>query len=198
MRILIADDDQTSRSILTAVLKKLGHEVLATADGLQAWDALQQPDAPRLAILDWMMPGLDGLEICRRRRATQTTAPPYLVLLTSRSSREDVVAGLDAGADDYLAKPFAPEELRVRLQVGQRIVELQDTVTAQAAQLSGTLAELKTLQSLVPVCAHCHRVSTDEGLWRRLASYVETHPEAEFTPGSCPDCQADGREHGTP
>ena len=125
MRILIADDDVTSRLVLAGVLKKWGHEVVAKVDGTEAWEAMRRPDAPTLAILDWMMPGLDGVEVCRRIRGLQTDQPPYLIVLTSRGDKADIVAGLEAGADDYLAKPFDPGELRARVDVGQRMIELQ-------------------------------------------------------------------------
>lgn len=125
MRILIADDDVTSRLVLAGVLAKCGHEVVATVDGADAWEALQRPDAPRLAILDWMMPGLAGVEVCRRVRALASGQPPYLIILTSRDQKADVVAGLESGADDYLAKPFDSGELRARVDVGRRLLELQ-------------------------------------------------------------------------
>ena len=125
MRILIADDEATSRLMLSGVLQKFGHEVIATMDGSEAWEAMQRPDAPTLAILDWMMPGLTGVEVCHRIRGLATDEPPYLILLTSMAEKADIVAGLEAGADDYLAKPFDPGELRARVEVGRRITELQ-------------------------------------------------------------------------
>ncbi len=125
MKILIADDDATSRLVLTGVLKKHGHDVVMTVDGSEAWLAMQRPDAPRLAILDWMMPGLAGVEVCRLIRGVATDEPPYLILLTSMGSKADIVAGLEAGADDYLAKPFDAGELRARVDVGRRMIELQ-------------------------------------------------------------------------
>ena len=128
MRILIADDDATSRLVLAGVLKRNGHEVVETVDGAGAWEAMQQPDAPKLAILDWMMPGLSGVEVCRRVRDLASDRPPYLILLTSRGEKADVVAGLDAGADDYLAKPFDAGELRARVEVGRRMIELQENL----------------------------------------------------------------------
>ena len=125
MRILIADDDLTSRLVLAGVLKKWGHEVVATVDGAQAWETMQRPDAPAFAILDWMMPGLPGVEVCRRVRGLPSDQPPYLILLTAKGEKADIVAGLEAGADDYLSKPFDPGELRARVDVGRRIIELQ-------------------------------------------------------------------------
>lgn len=125
MRILIADDDATSRLVLAGVLKKYGHEIVVTSDGDEAWQAMQRADAPRLAILDWMMPGLAGVEVCRRIRSLNSDEPPYLILLTSLGEKADIVAGLEAGADDYLAKPFDSGELRARVDVGRRVTDLQ-------------------------------------------------------------------------
>jgi len=125
VKILIADDDVTSRLVLAGVLKKHGHEVVVTVDGAEAWDALQRPDAPRLAILDWVMPGLSGVDVCRRARTIESDQPPYIILLTSRGQKTDIVTGLEAGADDYLAKPFDPGELLARVDVGRRLIELQ-------------------------------------------------------------------------
>jgi two-component system cell cycle response regulator len=136
MKILIAEDDSTSRSILTAVLKKWGFEPVATEDGSAAWRALQGADAPRLALLDWSMPHLDGLEICRRLRAGEARNPPYVILLTARDQIGDIVQGLDAGANDYVAKPFNNEELRARIGVGQRMLEMQTRLLEAQEALS--------------------------------------------------------------
>jgi len=125
MRILIAEDDFTSRSILTAVLKKWGFDPVVAEDGGAAWDVLQRPDAPRLILLDWNMPGMDGLEICRRLREIGSSNPPYVILLTARGEKGDIVKGLEAGSNDYVAKPYDNEELQARIRVGQRMLELQ-------------------------------------------------------------------------
>jgi diguanylate cyclase (GGDEF)-like protein len=125
VRILIADDDVTSRLVLAGVLTKHGNDVVVTVDGDEAWEAMQRPDAPRLAILDWVMPGLAGVDVCHRARTIQSDQPPYIILLTSRGEKTDIVTGLEAGADDYLAKPFDPGELLARVEVGRRMIELQ-------------------------------------------------------------------------
>ena len=128
MRILIADDDLTSRTMLAGALSKAGHDVTTVADGAEAWRALQQPDAPPLVILDWMMPGMDGPEVVRRVRAVPSERPPYIIVLSTKGEKADIIAGLDAGANDYLAKPFDAGELRARIGVGQRMVEMQDAL----------------------------------------------------------------------
>jgi DNA-binding response OmpR family regulator len=134
MRILIAEDDVTSRMLLTRLLSKWGYEVIATKDGAEAWEALQAQDAPRLAILDWMMPGMDGVDVCRLVRAQETLQPPYIILLTALGDKDSVVTGLGSGADDYVGKPYDANELRARLEVGRRLVELNaELVEAQRA-----------------------------------------------------------------
>jgi two-component system cell cycle response regulator len=126
MRVLIADDSIISRHLLEATLRKWDYEARVACDGTEAWEILERPDAPRLAILDWMMPGLTGLEICRKVREKGGEPYIYILLLTSKSLKEDLIQGLEAGADDYITKPFDNHELNVRLRAGRRIVELQD------------------------------------------------------------------------
>lgn len=128
MKILVAEDDLVTRRMLQAYLEKWGYEVVMVADGQQAWQLLQQNDAPRLAILDWMMPEMDGMTICGEVRRLNLQPYIYLILLTSRKFQEDVIAGLEAGADEYLTKPFDPYELKARLRAGARVVELQDSL----------------------------------------------------------------------
>lgn len=125
MKILIAEDDLTSRLMLTAFLKAAGYEPLALETGQAAWELLQQPDAPRLVLLDWEMPGLDGLEVCRRVRQLNSSDPAYIILLTARGKKGDIVQGLEAGANDYIPKPYDPDELRARISVGRRVLNLQ-------------------------------------------------------------------------
>lgn len=128
MKILIADDDYTFRTMLATVLQKLGHETVEALDGQEACAILRQDDAPHLAILDWMMPAMEGPEVIRQIRGIETETPPYIIMLTGKSSKKELVAGLDAGADDYLSKPFNQEELRTRIEVGRRIVEIQTSL----------------------------------------------------------------------
>ena len=126
MKILIADDDALSRRLLEEILERAGYEVTAVANGREAVEKLAGPDAPRLALLDWMMPELDGLGVCRQVRKGRDQGYVYMVLLTARESKEDIVAGLESGADDYLVKPFNTDELKARLRTGERILHLED------------------------------------------------------------------------
>ncbi len=137
MRILIADDSIVSRHLLDATLRKWGYEVVVACDGVEAWNFLQAEDAPKLAILDWVMPGLTGPEVCRRVRekTRDKDAYTYILLLTSKSLREDLIEGMEAGADDYLTKPFDQHELKVRLRAGTRIIDLQRELVSAREEL---------------------------------------------------------------
>jgi diguanylate cyclase (GGDEF)-like protein len=134
MKILIAEDEEVGLFTLQAALTKAGYEVVAVRDGREAWETLQRHDTPQLAIIDWMMPGMDGLEVCRRVRESLSASYVYIIMLTGKARKEDIVAGMQAGADDYLAKPFDVDELRVRVRAGERIVMLQEALRVQATQ----------------------------------------------------------------
>lgn len=125
MKVLIADDDPISCSILERKLTNWGYEVIACSDGTSAWEALRSEGAPQLAIVDWMMPGFDGLEICRKIRARPVESYTYILMLTAKDRKEDILTGLDAGADDFISKPFDAHELDVRLRIGRRILDLE-------------------------------------------------------------------------
>jgi len=130
MKILIAEDEPQFRDLLKEILEKWGYEVVVARDGNEAWQVLQSEDAPRLVILDWMMPGLKGIEICRKVREGSQDPYVYIILLTAQKQDDDLVVGMDAGADDYIIKPFKSNELRVRLRAGRRIIELQNELLA--------------------------------------------------------------------
>jgi len=125
MKVLIADDSATSRAMLRAALVRWGYEVVMAEDGAEAWDILAKPDAPPMAILDWVMPYLTGPEVCSKVRETRREPYTYILLLTSKNSKDETVEGLEAGADDYIVKPFNQQELSVRLRAGKRIIDLQ-------------------------------------------------------------------------
>lgn len=135
MRILLAEDEPVTREILRLSLEKVGHQVVCVSDGDEAWEYLQRPDCPSLAILDWMMPGIDGPELCRRVRALERQDYTYIILLTARSEGSAMVEGLTAGADDYIPKPFRHDELSARLRTAARILELQQQLVASNREL---------------------------------------------------------------
>ncbi len=188
MRILVAEDQAVSRHILIANLRKWGYDVMAVEDGTQAWKALQAKEAPQLVILDWLMPGIDGIEICRQIRKSPQRQPIYLILLTARRGPEDKVHGLQSGADDYITKPFNRDELRARVQVGVRVLELQDALAQRVKELEEALSRVKTLQGLLPICSYCKKIRNDRNYWQQVEGYISDHSEAQFSHGICPEC----------
>jgi len=188
VRIIIAEDDPVSRLMLLTILSKSGHDAVAVADGGRALEALSLPDAPRLAILDVMMPVMDGIEVCRRLRALPGGEKLYLIMLTAMNRPEHVVAGLSAGANDYVGKPFVKEELLARVRAGERMIELREALEKRVIELEDAMAHIRTLQGVLPICMHCHRIRDDQESWQRLEQYLEEHSEAQFSHGLCPEC----------
>ncbi len=186
--LLIAEDDLISRRALELTLQKWGHRVTVTTDGTAAWEALQGPQLPALAILDWMMPGLDGIQLCQRIRETPRTRGIYIILLTARNGKQAVLEGLDSGADDFITKPFDRDELRARLNVGLRLASLQQSLAARVAELEQALQSVKTLQGLLPICCYCKKIRDDSNYWQRVEEYISHHSEARFSHGICPEC----------
>jgi phosphoserine phosphatase RsbU/P len=188
MQILIAEDEPVSRRLLQKTLEQWGYEVVICEDGTSAWNALQEPDAPNVAVLDWMMPGMDGPEICRGVRESGAQRQPYLMLLTSRTRMQDVVAGLKAGADDYLTKPVDREELEARLSVATRVVQLQQRLADRVVELEEAISRVRQLQGLLPICAYCKRIRDDQNYWNQVESYIAEHLDVRFSHGICPSC----------
>ena len=188
MKILIAGDDAMARRLLEGVLLEWGYEVLVTGDGLEAARILTSEDPPPVAILDWAMPGMTGVDVCRRVRETPSASTLYLLLLTARGEQDDVVAALEAGADDFVVKPFHPPELRARVRVGERIARLQRSLAARVAALERALAQVTDLQGLLPICMYCKKIRTDSNYWQKVESYIAERSGATFSHGICPEC----------
>ncbi len=188
MKVLIAEDEAVSRRLLEATLKKAGYETVVTSDGAEALEALHQEEAPKLAIVDWMMPRMDGLQVCAELQKTDSPEPVYVILLTARGSKEDIVKGLNAGADDYVTKPFNREELLARVRVGERILKLQKDLNRRVNELQEALRLVTQLQGMLPICAYCKKIRSDENYWQQVEDYVAAHSEAQFSHSICPDC----------
>jgi len=189
MKILIAEDDRISRRLLEMTLQRLEFEVVLTENGAQALEVLNASDAPQLAILDWMMPELDGTEVCRQIRMQEREKYTYIIFLTARGQKKDIVTALESGADDYLIKPFDPHELRSRLQVGLRVLKLESALAGKVEELEQAMQHVKTLQGLLPICMYCKKIRDDTDSWHRVESYIEQHTEAMFTHSLCSDCR---------
>jgi CheY-like chemotaxis protein len=188
MEVLVADDEPVSRRVVTAMLTKAGYAVVPAGDGQEAWALLTGDAAPPIALLDWMMPGIDGPELVGRLRARETPTPPYLILLTTRDAVADVVAGLRAGANDYVTKPAYEDELVARVNVGARVVELQRALTERVRHLEEALASVRTLQGLLPICAYCKAIRDDKNYWQRVETYFHEHSGVQFSHSYCPNC----------
>jgi len=145
MRILVADDDVASRTILTVLLERNGHTVIACDNGNEALQRLLAPDRPEMAILDWLMPGQDGIEVCQKLRAAETDLAVYVIMLTIKGEKNDIVRGLDSGANDYISKPYDPGELHARVLAGERIIELQKELKRRADEAAENEARIKAL-----------------------------------------------------
>src|SRR5258705_9165977 len=188
MRVLIAEDDRATARALAGLIESWGFEAVVADDGKAALALFETEATPQLVLLDWMLPGADGPEVCRRIRALRGDSAIYIILLTSKSSRTDVVAGLEAGADEYLVKPFDAQELRARLNAGARIVDLQQRLKDQVHELGNALANVRKLTGLLPICAYCHSIRDDSNYWHRVEEYVGEHSDATFSHGICPKC----------
>jgi DNA-binding response OmpR family regulator len=186
--VLVADDEAVARTVVAAMLRKNGYLVQLATDGEQAWSVLERPDAPPIAVMDWMMPGCDGPEICRRLRAIDTATPTYVILLTSRDADADIVEGLRSGADDYVTKPPNEDELLARVNVGRRVVGLQQMLADRVRRLEDALANVKQLQGLLPICSYCKRIRDDQNYWQQVESYISVHSGVQFSHSYCPDC----------
>lgn len=174
MRILIAEDDAVSRRILEAYLRKWGHDVVVSVDGAEAWHVFSGDDPPRLAVLDWMMPNMDGVEVCRKVRARENSPFTYIILLTAKSDTDDIVTALDAGADDYLVKPYNASELRSRIGAGERILRLHEALEKANSELV-RLAETDSLTQVYNRSAIIRRLNQELARAAR-----ENHPLAMF------------------
>lgn len=188
MKILIAEDDHTSRLMLQVILEKWEYKVITATNGNEAWELLQQKETPQIVILDWEMPEMDGLGVLQKIREIDHDNPVYVIMLTGRNTKKDIVHGLDAGADDYITKPFDERELRARVRVAERMVRIQASLTSTVQELRDALDHVHTLQGILPICMHCHGIRSDDEAWHRLEQYIENHSSARFSHSICPDC----------
>jgi sigma-B regulation protein RsbU (phosphoserine phosphatase) len=186
MKILVAEDDPVTARILEASLRKWGHDPVVVGDGEAALAVLTAAAAPRIAVMDWNMPGLSGEEVCRRVRAARLT--PNILLVTARGDRESVLKGLAAGADDYVIKPFDSEELRLRVKAAERVVLLEDGLAERVKALEKALAEVTELRGLLAMCMYCKGVKVRHDHWQKVENYLVDHSDIQVSHGICPSC----------
>jgi len=187
-RILVADDDRTMRMTLVHSLAKEGFDVIAAVDGTAAREVMLSNAPPQVLLLDWTMPGMTGIELCRWVREQPALSSCYVALVTARDSTEDLVEGLSAGADDFIRKPFRSAEIVARVRAGRRLAQLQSNLASRLAELELALAEVRQLRGLIPICAHCHSIRSGQEHWLKLESYIEQHSAATFSHSVCDSC----------
>lgn len=187
MKILIAEDDEISKKMLQTILIKEGHAISAVEDGAKALEAIQK-SIPDMLITDWMMPQLDGLELCRRLRASHLPSYVYVILLTALTDKDRITEGLNAGADDYVTKPYDRTELLARVKAGERVIQLERSLRQNNTELTEALAQVKQLKGLLPICMYCKKIRKDENYWQQIEQYVAENSEADFSHSICPQC----------
>ncbi|MBT5875773.1 MAG: response regulator [Candidatus Latescibacteria bacterium] len=174
MKILVAEDDAVSRLVLTTSLKKIGYEdVIQTENGREAWSVFEQGHVPIL-ISDWMMPDINGLELSQRIRSAGRTRYTYIILLTVLGGKESYLEGMDAGADDFMTKPFDKDQLGSRLRVAERVLALQE--------------EVRQLEGLLPICMYCKKIRDEKEQWSQIEQYIDARTDASFSHSICPEC----------
>lgn len=188
VRILVVDDDQFFQRVLQKRLSGEGYQVTVASDGREGMKAIVSFE-PDLVISDWMMPQVDGLELCQSVKTGLKEAAPYFILLTAKGEINDRLLGLETGADDYLVKPCDSGELMARVRAGLRIVLLTQKLRGTIAELTAARAEVSRLSGTLPICAFCKKVHRPDGSWQELDEYLQSCAQADFSHGICPDCR---------
>jgi len=174
MRILVADDDCTSLVLLSSLLEKQGHECILAEDGKQAWDLYQQQTDIHIIISDWLMPNIDGLQLCKFIRAENRERYTYFILLTVLSGKGCFLEGMEAGADDFLSKPIDTESLMARLRVAERIIGMQ--------------IEINQMEKMLPICSYCKMIRDESDEWAHIDQHMAKHGSHNFSHSICPAC----------
>jgi phosphoserine phosphatase RsbU/P len=187
-RVLAVDDDTSTRMMFHGIISGAGWEPVLAGSGAEAFDLLMAPDAPRVALVDWLMPEMSGIDLCQRLRTEMPASRLYIIFVTVKSAFDDIAHGLDIGADDYMVKPIAPAELRSRVRVGFRTLELQDGLADRVRELEASRAQVRQLRDLLPICSYCRRIRDDDDYWQDLEEYLSRHTAVKFSHGFCPSC----------
>ncbi len=182
MKVLVAEDDFVSSAMLEDYIKEWGYTPIMVTHGKEALEVLKSPDAPLVAVLDWMMPYLSGVELCEAVQKLQKPVAPYLILLTAKTHKQEIARALQAGAHDYLTKPFEPNELRARINVGRRVVQLQLSI----AQGGGALQGCRIGNPVKQVCSRCRKIRENDGEWIKVEGFVQ--PDEKQSHVLCPEC----------
>ncbi len=187
-RVLIAEDHKRTREALRTLLERKEFEIAAVDNGDEAREALLAAAGPCIALLDWMLPGASGLDVCRAVRAAEIGHYVYLIVITARDGEEDITEAIAAGADDFIRKPCGVVELLARVRNGQRTVGLERSLAGRIAELESALERVRELRRLLPICMYCKKVRDDSDYWQEIEVYIREHTGADFSHGICPEC----------
>ncbi|GJL56169.1 MAG: hypothetical protein NPIRA02_33010 [Nitrospirales bacterium] len=188
LQILVAEDDPVMHALLMHSLSGFGYEIIECGNGVEALKELKNAEGPIIGILDWVMPELNGPQVCQSLKTSEGASLTYLILVTSKRSRADIIEGFEAGADDYITKPFDLQELHARVHVGVRVLSLQETFKERVQRLEQALAEVQQLQGLLPICSYCKKIRNDENYWQQVEEYLSHRIDIQFSHGVCPHC----------
>ncbi len=188
MRVLVAEDHSPTREALRVLLERKGYQVTGVGNGDDAITTLTGWDGPSIALIDWMLPGASGLDVCRAVRTQDTGRYVYVIVITARDGEEDVAQALATGADDFLRKPCGASELVARVRTGQRIVELERNLAGRITELEEALDSVRKLRRLLPICMYCKKVRDDSDYWREIEDYIHQQTGTDFSHGICPQC----------
>jgi CheY-like chemotaxis protein len=188
IRILVAEDDTSTRHALVSLLEHRGYEVTFAPDGQVALEILTRDPPPQVALLDWEMPRLSGLQLAIAARSIPGRRYLYLIMVTARDAPEDVLTAFAAGVDDFLAKPVDAAQLFARLRGAARVLALEERLEDRIAELEKTLGEVQQLKRLLPICMYCKRIRDDGEYWQEIETYLHDHTGSNFSHGICPSC----------
>lgn len=188
MKILIAEDDGITRRILKSAVQQEGYEAIWAADGCEALRLINEQSNIDMVLLDWLMPGIEGVELLRRIKNRQNSPYIYSIMLSAKNASEDVVYGLEEGADDYITKPFHMRELISRLKAGKRIVEMKRMSEETISALRAKWDRYKGTPQMIPICSACKKIRDEDELWQHLEQYFGDRHDISFTHSICPEC----------
>ena len=188
MKILIAEDEYTTRLMVQVCLENLGYSIESVEDGNTAWEIINQKTPPQIAVLDWEMPGISGIDLCRKIKRMERSSPIHVILLTARDSENDINQGFAAGADDYITKPFNEDELRARIRVAERIVTIQSSLNSSLEELREALDMVQSFEEPVAICGKCQKVGAFDGSWRSPSEFLEYPVDPRFVQLDCKNC----------
>jgi sigma-B regulation protein RsbU (phosphoserine phosphatase) len=188
MKVLVAEDDRSLRVTMQKLLEGFGYEVCAASDGNEALNMFLV-QRPPIIVTDWMMPGMDGLTMVKTIRAFAEDDYTYIIMVSSREDRSDIMEGMQAGVDEFLTKPVDRDHLHARLRVGRRILMLQDTLRQRIREIEEAQKHVRRLQGFLPICAYCKNIRNEADLWQEVEEYIVEHESSiEFSHSICPEC----------